>query len=168
MAKWIRIVVPSSEKMRFPSLCHGCLKPKPDASLRVRSEKGRLKGFYIAYIKREYLWVTVPFCKECADRRGRWEKLDMALLLIAVIASFALSLWFAVSLNVQPWEFWVVFLTVAAMLTALCNRLVRDNRAVRIKQHDDKTVTFAFSHPEYAREFGRLNGQSVPVVVSSS
>jgi hypothetical protein len=38
----------------------------------------------------------VPFCKECADRRGRWEKLDLALLLIAVIASFALSAWFAV------------------------------------------------------------------------
>jgi hypothetical protein len=38
----------------------------------------------------------------------------------------------------------------------------------RIKQHDDNKVTFAFSHPEYAREFGRLNGQVVPVVVSGS
>jgi len=168
MAKWMRVVVPSSQNLRFPSLCPGCLRPEPDASSRVRSERGRLKGFYVVYIKREYLWVTVPFCKECADRRGRWEKLDMALLLIAVIASFALSLWFAVSLNVQPWEFWVVFLAVAAILIALCNRLVRDYRAVRIKQHDDNTVTFAFSHPEYAREFGRLNGQTVPVLGSNS
>jgi len=71
----------------------------------------------------------------------------MALLLVAVIVSFALSLWFAVTLNVQPWEFWVVFLAVAAILTALCNRLVRDYRAVRIKHHDDNTVMFAFSHP---------------------
>jgi|ERR1035437_3707568 uncharacterized protein (DUF983 family) len=168
MAKWMRVVVPSSQKLRFPSLCPGCLRPEPDASLRVRSEKGRLTGFYIVYIKWEHLWVTVPFCKECADRRGRWEKLDLALLLIAVIASFALSAWFAVSFNAEPWQMWIVFLAVAAISTALCNRLVRDYRAVRIKQQDDNTVTFAFSHPEYAREFGRLNGQTVPVLGSNS
>jgi hypothetical protein len=168
MAKWMRIVVPSSQKVRFPSLCPGCLRPEPDASLRVRSEKGRLTGFYIVYIKWEHLWVTVPFCKECADRRGRWEKLDLALLLIAVIASFAASAWFAVSFNAEPWQMWIVFLAVAVISTASCNRLVRDYRAVRIKLRNDNTVTFAFSHPEYAREFGRLNGRTESVLGSNS
>jgi len=157
MAEWMRVVVPSSQKLRFPSMCPACLRPEPDGSLRVRSEKGRLTGFYIVYIKREYLSVTVPFCKECADKRVWWEKLDLALLLIAVMASFALSAWFAISFNAEPWQFWIVFLMVAAISTALCNRLVRDYRAVRIRQHDENTITFAFSRPEYAREFGRLN-----------
>jgi hypothetical protein len=149
-------------------LCPGCLRPEPEASSRLRSERGRLKSFYVVYIKWEYLWVTVPFCKECADRRGRWEKLDMALLFVAVIVSFALAVWFAVSLKLQPWEFWVIFLAVAAILTVLCNRLVRDYRAVRIKHYDDNTLAFVFSRPEYAQEFGRLNGQPALVLGSRS
>jgi hypothetical protein len=117
-------------------------------------------AFYLVATKWEHLWVAVPFCEKCADRRKRWEKLDIVLLLTAVITSFAFSALLAGRLNLEPWAFWVIFLGVAAILTALCNRLVRDFRAVRIKGHDENTIAFAFNRPEYAIEFARLNGQT--------
>jgi hypothetical protein len=114
-------------------------------------------GFYVVYIEREYLWLTVPFCKECADRRVQWEKRDRKLLWVALITSCGLAVWFSDKINAEPWQFWVVFLPAAAVSTALCNLLLHDYRAVRIKKYSSKTVTLAFNHSEYGREFGRLN-----------
>ncbi len=167
MAKWTRVVVPWSEGFCFPNLCPGCLRQGPDVRLRVQSEKGRLKGFYLVATKWEHLSVAVPFCGECADRRKRWAKRDMALLLIAAIAALAFAAWLGAWLNAEAWEFWGIFLGAAAIFTTLCNWLVSDYRAVRVKRHDDNTVTFDFSHFEYAREFARLNGQAAPVPGSS-
>jgi hypothetical protein len=141
-------------------MCLGCLKPEPETQLRVNSEKNLLTGFYVVATKWEGLWITVPFCKACANRRQRWEKYDLALLLIAAVAAFASAVSFAVWSNAEPWLFWVVFLGAAVIFTALLNWLLPDRRALRIQRYDGDTVTFAFNHPEYAREFARLNGRS--------
>jgi hypothetical protein len=156
--EWTPIVVPYCEAFRFPKMCPGCLKPEPETHLRVNSEKNLLTGFYLVVTKWEGLCVTVPFCATCAARRRRWETCDLALLLIAVLAAFVSAFWFAISLNAEPWAFWVVFLGAAVFFTALFNWLLTDHREVRIKRYDGDAVTFAFSHPEYGREFARLNG----------
>jgi len=146
-AKWTPVVLPCSERFCFPNMCPGCLKPEPDAHLRVNSEKGLLTGFYLFATKWERLWVSVPFCAECANRRERWEKRDMASLLIAAVAALVSAGWFAVWSKAEPWEFWAIFLGSAAIFTTLFNWLLTDHRAVRIQRYDGDTVTFAFSHP---------------------
>jgi hypothetical protein len=60
-------------------------------------------------------------------------------------------------LDLVPWAFWGIFLVAAAATTPLFNQLLRDYRGVRVQSHDNNTVSFAFLHPEYAREFARLN-----------
>jgi hypothetical protein len=78
------------------------------------------------------------------------------LLLMTAIIALSLAAWLGYLLNVEVWEFWTIFLAVTVTLAALC-KLVNDNRAVRIKGHDNRTIAFAFSRCEYAREFARLN-----------
>ena len=165
--EWTQVVVPSSDGLCFPNMCPGCLRPKPSVQLRVRSEKGRLRGFYLVATKWEHLWVTVPFCGDCAKRRKRWENRDLALLLIAAIAALAFAIGLAASFNLPPWGMWGIFLGVAWAFTALCGRLVSDHRAVRINRYDDNAIIFTFSHSEYAQEFAQLNGQTAPVGGSS-
>jgi hypothetical protein len=155
--KWTLVVVPSSRGFCFPSLCPGCLRLEPNAQMRVRSEKSRLQGFYLVATKWENLYVTVPCCGDCAKRRRRWEKFDATLLVITAIAALALALWIAVWLDVPPWAFWAIFLGVAAAIKVVCDWLVSDFRAVRIRRYDNDTTTFAFSRTEYAREFARFN-----------
>jgi len=87
---------------------------------------------------------------------------------MAAIAALVFAAWFASWLDAGVWEFWGMFFGAAVIFTALCNWLVDDHRVVRIKRHDDKTITFAFSRPEYAQEFTRLNGQAVPVPAGPS
>jgi hypothetical protein len=140
-------------------MCPGCLKPEPETDLRVNSEKNLLTGFYLVATKWERLWVTVPFCKACADRRQRWETYDLALLLTSAAAAFAFAVSFAVWSDAKPWVFWLVFVAAAVIFTALFNWLLTDRRALRIRRYDGNAVTFAFNHPEYAREFARLNGR---------
>lgn len=146
--------------LSFPGICPGCLRPKPETQVRIRSEKAKLKGFYLVATKWQHLWVTVPFCNDCADRRARWEKRDLLLLLVAVIAAFAVAGLLESWLTVGVWFFWAAFLGAAATFTALCNRMVNDQRAVRIRHFNDTTITFSFCHSEYAREFARLNGSA--------
>ena len=162
MAEWIRVVIPSSEEFRFPNLCPGCLRPAPDSHLRIQSDRSRLKGFYLVAAKWEYLQTNVPFCGECAGRRTRWQRYDIALLLVATLGSLAFAGLITAWLRLAAWGFWVIFLGAAVISTKLCNRLLTDNRAVRIERQNDNTVTFSFSHGEYVREFERLNGQASP------
>jgi hypothetical protein len=91
MARWTAVELPMSDGFRFPSLCPACLSPCPEKRLRVRSEKGRLKAFYLFATKWEHSWVTLAFCTPCADKRKRWERLDIAVLLVSAIASLALA-----------------------------------------------------------------------------
>ena len=158
MAKWTEVVV-WSDRFSFPNLCPGCLGTQPVEHLRIRSERGRMTGFYLVATKWEHLWITVPFCKKCANRRERWEKYDLALLFFAAIASLVFAGCLVAWLDLPPWAFWAIFLVAAPTVTILCNRLLRDCRGVRVRSHNDNTVRFAFVHPEYAREFARLNRQ---------
>lgn len=162
MARWTHVEVPWSEKIIFPNLCPGCLKTGAESNLRIRSDKGRLMGFYIVASKWQHLWITVPFCAKCAERRKRWESLDLALLLMMSMLSLVLAGILASLLSLPVWAFWILFFVAAVFLTRLCNRLVEDYRAVRIEGHDDHEATFKFSHYEYAREFARSNGRQEP------
>jgi hypothetical protein len=76
---------------------------------------------------------------------------------MSVIAAFVFAGVIVAVLNAGALVFWGMFLIAAWILTVLLNRLT-DYRGVRVTRHDDKTITFAFSHPEYAREFEQLNG----------
>jgi hypothetical protein len=157
MAKWSLVVVPRTTEMLFPNLCPGCLKPQPETSLRICSDRGRMKAFYLVYSKWEYLRITVPFCKACARRRELWRSYDSWLVVIAALGSLVVSLSIVALLDLSPWLFWLIFFILALFSTFLCNRLVNDNRAVRIKAHNDGSIRFAFCHNEYARVFADLN-----------
>jgi len=85
----------------------------------------------------------------------------MTLLVTAAIGSLALAGWLAAWLDLAAWGFWGIFISVGGIFAILCNRLLADYRAVRIERHDANTITFAFSHGVYAREFARLNGHAI-------
>lgn len=158
--RWTEVVI-RRDRIQFPAMCPGCLaiRPRPLERVRLRTEKGKLTAFYVVGSRWEHLYVDVPFCAECSTRRKRWERYDMALLFGATLLSFVLAGLTAAWLNLPVWAFWVVFLAAASILTLLFNRVVRDDRGVRLQAHDDNSVRFAFLHVEYATEFARLNSR---------
>jgi hypothetical protein len=139
---WTKVIVPRRE-FHFPDLCPGCLRPKPRSVMRLASERSRLLAFYLFAAKREYLYINVPFCNDCAKRRKRWEhweNRDIVLLLLATFVTFGFAGVLAATLGLEPWLFWVIFVAVAAIATFLLNRIGPDNRFVRINCYDDDTI----------------------------
>jgi|ERR1700687_6056426 len=68
MADWTKVVVPRGEYI-LPDLCPNCLKPHPAISVLLKSDRGKLKGFYLVVTTWQYLSIQVAFCEECAAAR---------------------------------------------------------------------------------------------------
>lgn len=149
MATWTRIVVPR-DSIRLPNLCANCLRPSPEASLFLKSDRRKLKGFYLVAYRTEYLGVEVPFCTEFAARQMRWAKLGQRLWWPGIIAAVALSIW----LDLERWQGFL--LTVILVLPLGWLVFYRD-WVVRIATYDKNTITLKIKRPEYAREVTRLN-----------
>jgi len=148
MATWTKIVVPR-DSIRLPKLCANCMRPSPETSFILKSDRGRLKGFYLVAYRTEYLRLEVPFCAECAARQMRWDKLGRWLGWLSLIGCAALAAW----LNFESWKVWLL---TPFLLPAFWLMHYRD-WVVRIADYDKNTITLKLKRPEYAREVARLN-----------
>jgi hypothetical protein len=125
----------------------------------IRSERGKLQAFYVFATKWGYLEIAVPFCSECAEWRERWEKQDATLVVIAAVAALTVAGFVAFPLDASPWVFWAIFFSLAVIFKVSVDWFVHDSRAIRLRDYDHDTTTFAFKHRDYAQEFERLNLQ---------
>ena len=68
MANWTKVVVPRGNYI-LPDLCPNCLRPHRAISVLLKSDRGKLKGFYLVVSTWRYLSIQVAFCEECAAAR---------------------------------------------------------------------------------------------------
>jgi hypothetical protein len=151
MATWAYVSVPR-DAYRFPDICPACLKPKPEASLRLSSDQGYFKRFYVFGSVFEHLWVQVPFCTACAARQMRWKKIGQCLLVLALVSGVGIGIF----LDMGRWPTILLTLLLAAPAFWLmdCPRL-----SVRVLWYSKDRLGFSFKHPQYAHDFALLNGQ---------
>jgi hypothetical protein len=146
---WVDVEIPHAS-YRVPDKCPDCLSPAPDKPLRIRTQSGKLTGWYLVACKHEYLDVTLPFCRSCADRLLRWSKYAQWLIWGGVVFDVAIGLWFNLGRTVG-FLILIPFLVPAAWLS-----FFRD-RVVEIAQYDEETIVLSFKRPGYAREFLQVN-----------
>src|SRR3954462_6715511 len=83
MAAWSAVTVPR-KSYEFPALCPDCLRTGPLTGVLIPAN----------------LRIRVPFCQPCASRLLKRRKLRQPLTILAVVAAFAVMLWF----DLSKWE----------------------------------------------------------------
>jgi len=146
---WIKVKVPR-QSYYFPQCCADCLCTGSLTALVLSSDERKLKSFHLVSARYEYLTVEVPYCEQCAARQLKWGKMGQRLMLLAIIVSVCVGLWFDIGSRETG------LLTVVLAAPAIWLMLYRD-WTVRVKAYDRDTVTFSFKRSEYAQEFVRMN-----------
>ena len=147
MATWTDVGVPRNS-YRFPDRCANCLRPNPEVSLPLKSDQSHLKGYYFVVTMHEYLRVEVPFCKGCADRQVRWERIGAVALGTAFVGGVGIGIWLG----------WLAGLLGVLLGVPAYWLLYYRGWAVRVPWYGKNTVGLSFKRPQYAQEFVLLNG----------
>jgi hypothetical protein len=149
VGNWTKVTVPR-HSYRFPRRCPDCLGSGPLTALKLTSDEGKLKGFYLIAKLYEHLVVTIPFCSKCAARQLRWSKIGRLMMLLAIFGGAGIAIW----LDLGRWQ--TGLLVVVLAVPALWLMDYRD-WTVRVTGYDQETVTFSFKRIEYAQEFIQQN-----------
>ncbi len=156
MSDWVELEIPR-DLSRWPNMCPGCLRPNPEFRCPIESDGVNFLSTTGITLKYESLWVSVPFCEECADHIGRRLKLrylSIWLIGLTILVSVVLSLW----LDLNRWQ--AILLTLLLGIPTMWLRL-RPEPWLRISSYDKSTITLKIKRPEYARECARLNNELI-------
>jgi hypothetical protein len=149
MATWTAVVVPR-RSYRLPNLCARCLRPGPEETSLIRSDKRRLDAFYIVAWRFEHLTIEVSLCGACDARQWRRRRLGLWLLVPGLIAAVVLG--FLLHLEISQALFLAAFLAAPGAYL-----MEYQDRSVRVVDYNDNTMTLSIRDTNYAKAVAALN-----------